>query len=148
LGRRLGFEVVLGKPEAGEWAVRWLDEAGHAPYVFAVRTSAVLGDLLFGTPSLAPSLQADGKDGETIDDRPTPCLALPGGRAVLVGYKLSHDPRMRQQVQRHGWRFLKFRHLRHLVQEVEARKLDRYAFQAALGLDPIVEQEEAQLSLW
>jgi hypothetical protein len=51
-------------------------------------------------------------------------------------------------VTQYGWRFLKFRHLRHLVQEVAAKQLDRYAFQAALGLDPIVEQEEAQLSLW
>jgi hypothetical protein len=75
-------------------------------------------------------------------------LALPGGRAVLVSHKLRQDPRLRQQVTRYGWRFLKFRHLRHLVQEVTAKQLDRYAFQAALGLDPIVEQEEAQLSLW
>jgi hypothetical protein len=67
---------------------------------------------------------------------------------VLVGYKLRHDPRLRQQVDRHGWQFLKFRHLRHLVREVAARQLDRYAFRAALGLDPIVEREEAQLSLW
>jgi hypothetical protein len=56
---------------------------------------------------------------------------------------------MHQQMARQRWQFLKFRHLRHLVEEVAAQQLDRYAFQAALGLDPIVEQqEEAQLSLW
>jgi hypothetical protein len=153
LGRRLGFQVALGIPRAGEWAVRWLDEAGHASYVFAVRTTAVLGDLLFNPPSI-PSLPPAGGTtreeglGATADPKTTPCLALPGGRAVLVGYKLRHDPRLRQKAERHSWQFLKFRHLRHLVEEVAAKQLDRYAFQAALGLDPIVEQEEAQLSLW
>jgi len=134
LGQRLSFEVVLGIPRAGEWAVRWLDADGHALYAFAVRTTAVLGDLLLRPPSLEPDT--------------TPCLTLPGGRAVLVGYKLRHDPRLRQQVVGQGWQFLKFRHLRHLVQEVAKQQLDRYAFRAALGLDPIVEQSEAQMSLW
>jgi hypothetical protein len=74
---------------------------------------------------------------------------LPGGRAALVSHKLRNDPRLQQQMARQGWQFLKFRHLRHLVKEVAAQQLDRYAFQAALGLDPIVEQQdEAQLSLW
>jgi hypothetical protein len=144
LGRRLGFEVALGVPRAGEWAVRWLDAAGSTgspriPYAFAVRTTAVLGDLLFAPPPFEEGL---------LEPETTPCLTLPGGRAVLVGYKLRHDPRLRQQVSRRGWQFLKFRHLRHLAQEVAEKQLDRYAFQAALGLDPIVEQVEAQMSLW
>jgi hypothetical protein len=153
LGRRLGFQAVLGAPRAGEWAVRWVDEAGHTPYAFAVRTNAVLGDLLFGRPFLLPGLhggeiqpslpQTGSQGGVTV-----PCLTLPGGRAVLVGHKLRHDPRLRRAVERHGWQFLKFRHLRHLVEEVAAKQLDRYAFRAALGLDPIVEQVEAQMSLW
>jgi len=134
LGRRLGFEPALGAPSAGQWAVRWLDETGRAPYVFAVRTTAVLGDVLISPPP--------------IDPQTTPCLALPGGRAVLVGYKLRHNPWLGQQVARWGWQFLKFRHLRYLVREVTARQLDRYALRAALGLDPVVEQEEAQMSLW
>jgi hypothetical protein len=153
LGRRLGFQVTLGIPRAGEWAVRWLDETGHAPYAFAVRTTAILGDLLFNPPPFTPppptgeTAREEGL-GRGTEPRTTPCLALPGGRAILVGYKLRHDPRLRQRVKRNGWQFLKFRHLRHLVEEVAAKQLDRYAFQAALGLDPIVEQEEAQLSLW
>ena len=147
LGQRLGFEADLGNPGAGEWAVRWMDETGHAHYVFAVRTTAVLGDLLFDSPLLRVG------DGNTQSSdtqlRTIPCLTLPGGRAALVSHKFRHDPRMHQQMTRQGWQFLKFRHLRHLVKEVTAQELDRYAFQAALGLDPIVEkQEEAQLSLW
>ena len=132
LGRRLGFKVGLGIPRAGEWAVRWLDETGHATYAFAVRTTAVLGDLLFNPPTLE-SLPLTGGTGEAAKAKTTPCLTLPSGRAVLVGYKLRHDPRLRQGVGQHGWQFLKFRHLRHLVQEVTAKQLDRYAFQAALG---------------
>ncbi len=154
LGRRLGFEVALGIPRAGEWAVRWLDDVStaqpHVPYVFAVRTTAVLGDILFAPPPFSPprSAGANRDPGPSTRGRTTPCLTLPGGRAVLVGHKLRNDPRLRQQVAQHGWQFLKFRHLRHLVQEVAAKQLDRYAFQAALGLDPIVEREEAQLALW
>jgi hypothetical protein len=147
LGQRLGFEAALGIVSAGEWAVRWVDETGHAHYVFAVRTTAVLGDLLFHSPLL----QSGTELRQPSDARPptVPCLTLPGGRAALVSHKLRNDPRLQQQIARQGWQFLKFRHLRHLVKEVAAQQLDRYAFQAALGLDPIVEQQdEAQLSLW
>jgi len=151
LGRRLGFDVAAGRPHAGAGTVRWLEGGStdsapgstgspYAVYAFTVRTTAILGDLF---ESSGPSPPQGATAPETI-----PCLTLPGGRAVLVGYKLLHDPRLRQQVERHGWQFLKFRHLRHLVREVAARQLDRFAFQAALGLDPIVEREEAQLSLW
>jgi hypothetical protein len=134
LGRRLGFQVTLGAANAREWAVRWLDETGGLAYVFAVSTTAILSDWLPAPPPM--------------ESKTVPCLTLPGGRAILVGYKLRHNPWLRQQVERRGWQFLKFRHLRHLVREVESRRLDRHAFRAALGLDPIVEQEEAQLPLW
>jgi hypothetical protein len=145
----LGFEARLGIPSAGEWAVRWLDEAGRTSYAFAVRTTAVLGDL-FDPPPLEParSEPVESTRGELVESSATPCLALPGGRAVLVSYKLRHDPRLRQQVTQHDWQFLKFRHLRHLVREVAHQQLDRHAFRAALGLDPIVEQTQAQMSLW
>jgi hypothetical protein len=152
LGNRLGFDVELGIPRAGEWAVRWQDETGHTPYVFAVRTTAVLGEILFAPSSLSflhpHSTATPEQVSVAIEPDITPCLTLPGGRAVLVGYKLRHDPRLRQQVARYGWQFLKFRHLRRLLREEADKQLDRYAFKAALGLDPIVEQEEAQLSLW
>jgi hypothetical protein len=149
LGRRIGFEVmVVDADHTSEWSVLWLDETEHAAYSFAVRTTAVLGDLLFHAPSPEFLKEGAARDRANADKATTPCLTLPGGRAILVGYKLRQDPRLYQQVTRHRWQFLKFRHLRHLVQEVAAKQLDRYAFQAALGLDPIVEQEEAQLSLW
>jgi hypothetical protein len=147
LGRKLGFEVSLGVPSAGEWAVCWLDEepetgALRAPFAFVVRTTARLSDL-WSVPTLPAPLRARLAAPET-----TPCLTLPGGRAVLVGYKLRRDPRLSAQVEQRGWQFLKFRHLRRLAREVADKQLDRYAFRAALGLDPIVEQSEAQMSLW
>jgi hypothetical protein len=170
LGNRLGFSVEHGTPNKGEWAVRWEDETGHPAYVFAVRTSGVLGDLLFRLPSHPPLPPKDGtsitalhpssephRDSglktepamqEDVKPVTVPCLTLPGGRAALVSHKLRHNPRLSAQVDVYGWQFLKFRHLRHLVQEVKTKQLDRYAFQAALGLDPVVEQEEAQMSLW
>jgi hypothetical protein len=161
LGQRLGFRISVGIPRKGEWAVCWHDEGGGALYTFAVRSTAILGDLLASPPPpplpvepvKSSALPLPGFPRPSTEDasrqrQTVPCLTLPGGRARLVGYKLRHDPRLREKIVRHNWRFLKFRHLRHLVEEVASKQLDRYAFQAALGLDPIVEQEEAQLSLW
>jgi hypothetical protein len=42
-------------------------------------------------------------------------IVLPGGRANLVAYKIQHDPRLRLAVES-GWRFLKFRQVRMLLQ--------------------------------
>jgi hypothetical protein len=148
LGERLGFRVDLGVPSAGEWALRWYDNAGHTPYVFAVQPSAVLGVLLLNPPSVPRPEPVKDVQAGAGELRTTRCLVLPGGRAPLVSYKLRHDPRLGQQVMDHSWQFLKFRHLRHLVREISAKQLDHYTFQTALGLDPILEQDEAQLSLW
>jgi hypothetical protein len=73
------------------------------------------------------------------------CLVLPGGRAQLIGLKLQRDPRLVRAVEAGGWQFIKFRHVRRLVVEEE---LDRHALKTVLGLDPIAEQEAAQIPLF
>lgn len=126
LGKRLGFKV---KRKAG-WDVRWL-ERGREVYVFAVSSTAILGDYLL--------------DGRAVDEGAQRCLVLPGGRAQLVTFKLQRDPRLRRAVEQDGWQFIKFRHLRRLMAE---EKLDRYVLKTVLGLDPIVEREAAQIPLF
>jgi len=126
LGERLGFKVR----RRGGWDVRWLRE-GRAVYVFAVSVTVDLGlDLL---------------TGRVADEGAQRCLVVPGGRAGLVGLKLQRDPRLARAVAGDGWQFIKFRHLRRLVAEEE---LDRHALKTVLGLDPIAEQEAAQIPLF
>jgi hypothetical protein len=63
----------------------------------------------------------------------------------LINLKLQRDPRLAEAVEAAGWQFIKFRHLRRLMAKQD---LDRYAFKTVLGLDPIAEQESAQIPLF
>lgn len=126
LGKRMGFEVK----QQGGWDARWLEE-GQDAYVFDITTTVALGRHLLTRRA------ADGGAQR--------CLVVPGGRAGLVSFKLQRDPRLARAVAGDGWQFIKFRHLRRLLTEEE---LDRHALKTVLGLDPIVEQEAAQIPLF
>jgi len=129
LGKRLGFEV---QREDG-WDVCWLSE-GQDAYLFDVSATVALGPYLLTLPS------SYREGGEGVQR----CLVVPGGRAGLISLKLQRDPRLARAVERYGWQFVKFRHLRRLLAKED---LDRYALKTVLGLDPIVEQEAAQIPL-
>ena len=75
------------------------DSHGELLYAIHVIASAVICDIILTNP-YAPVKSL---------------LVLPGGRANLVAYKLQHDPRLRQAVEA-GWRFLKYRQIRSLLQ--------------------------------
>ena len=126
LGERLDFAVRQGDG----WDVCWL-EGGQEAYTFAVTATA----------SLAPHLLA----GRAAAEGTQRCLALPAARAQLAGLKLQRDPRLSRAVEAEGWQFIMFRHIRRLVAEEE---LDRHALKTVLGLDPIAEQEAAQIPLF
>ncbi len=126
LGERLEFEVQqhLG------WDVCWLEKEREV-YVFAISTQAALACHLLARRAASEGAQR--------------CLVVPGGRAGLIGLKLQRDPRLARAVEADGWQFVKFRHLRRLLAEEE---LDRHALKTVLGLDPIAEQEAAQIPLF
>jgi len=126
LGERLGFKV---RRRCG-WDVCWLRE-GREAYVFDISATVALGFHLLTR--------------RATDEGAQRCLVVPGGRAGLVGFKLQRDPRLARAVEVDGWQFIKFRHLRRLVAEEE---LDHHALKTVLGLDPIVEQEAAQIPLF
>jgi len=134
LGGRLGFSVRRGDG----WDVRWLEE-GQEAYAFAVSATANLVPHL-----LARSASGEG-EGMAAGAGAQFCLVLPGGRARLVDLKLQRDPRLARAVEVDRWQFIKFRHLRRLAAEEE---LDRHALKTVLGLDPIAEQEAAQIPLF
>jgi len=122
LGERLGYVIMHHRGE-----IIWMRD-GQRAYMFRVTETATLAPHL-----LVPPPPCDGRR----------CLVLPGGRASLVALKLRRDPRLQQQALRHRWTFVKFRHLRRMVEEIqEPEELDVY-----LGLDPLVEQPQTQLHL-
>ncbi|MBN1811530.1 MAG: hypothetical protein JXA14_06825 [Anaerolineae bacterium] len=126
LGKRLGFRVKRGRG----WDVRWLEE-GKEAYVFGVSSTASLAQHLL-------TKRAADEDAQR-------CLVLPGGRSHLANFKLQRDPRLANIVVIEEWQFIKFRLLRRLVVE---EALDRHALKTVLGLDPIAEQEAAQIPLF
>ena len=98
--------------------------------VFVVHWQAMVSE------ALALSERAEGA---------RPYLVIPGGRSALVSYKLAHNPLWQQVVDEHGWWFIKYRHVRKLVEQAE---VDEYTLRTVVGLDPIVERESAQLPLF
>jgi len=136
LGQRLGFEVSLRSepPDAlspgllPAFDVLWRDD-GRPAYAFAVQWTARVHDLLL----------AEAPAGVQ------PCLVIPGGRAALVAFKLQRDPRLLKSVTKAGWQFIKYRHLRRILTEED---LDRHVLKQIFGLDPVIERDGAQMSLF
>ncbi len=125
LGNKLGYRTTDWNP----FDVAWL-KGGQLQAVFVVRWTAALSDALaleHGTPGAQPY------------------LVIPGGRSALVSHKLSRNPLWQQTANEAGWRFIKYRHVRQLADQSD---INEYALQTIIGLDPIVEKEQAQLSLF
>ncbi len=121
LGQRLGFEVAT----APGWDGVWLEE-GAPRYAFRVALHATL------TPVLA----------QTVPPGCRGVLVLPGSRAPVLAWRLARDTALKARLDR-GWIVVKFRLLRRMLEELQTRvELDAY-----WGLDPLVEQDRAQLRL-
>jgi len=113
LGSRLGYT------NQGEKPLLWIDESEQVAYAIYVLASATFSELVFASPY--------------PPDRSL--IILPGARANLAVFKLRRDPRLRQAVDQ-GWRFVKFRHLRRLV---ESPVLNRQNLAEMLTLDPLTD---------
>jgi hypothetical protein len=92
LADRLGLRALDPSP------LRWVDAGGTTRYWFYLKASAMLSGVL---------LQPESPLAQTI-------LVVPGSRADLIACKLKRDPRLQQAIEQ-GARFLKFRHLRALL---------------------------------
>jgi hypothetical protein len=111
LAERLGYTVQ------DDTGLVWVDKKKLPHYWFFIKASAVFSDIVLdsGLPA-----------GRTL-------IVLPGSRANLVVYKQRCDPRM-NQIAESGWRFLKFRHLRWLL---ETPLLLQDNFDEQLNNDPL-----------
>jgi hypothetical protein len=120
LGERLGYQVGDGNP------IEWRDSEGRLLFTFFPVASALMVEVL---------LKSSSPPEKSL-------VLLPGRRAALALYKITRDPRFKQAVE-DGWRFIKFRHLRRLV---ENKSLTAESFSELLDLDPLtLEQAQAPL---
>jgi hypothetical protein len=83
----------------------WQDSNKRPCYAFSIISSAVVGEIVRQKGTLAPKPQQGFRH----------VIVLPGGRANLVAYKLSRDARLKKEIDQ-GWIFLKYRHLRRLIE--------------------------------
>jgi hypothetical protein len=106
---------LIGYAQSGDFPLLWKDNRSVIQYWLYPIASAIFTNLVLGKTSI-PLSPAD----QSI-------IVLPGGRANLVLYKIRRDPRLAQvclvqesdqlssQTEKRGWRFLKSRHVRWLL---------------------------------
>ena len=132
IGKRLGYNIFdpsASKAVEGQLSlqldqgmrtqqpVAWAGENEEIVYVFHLRASAVIGELILKGDNLPhPSL-----------------LVIPGGRAGLIAHKLAENPLLRRTADE-NWRFIKFRHVRRLAKNAS---LSRENLEEILLLDPL-----------
>jgi hypothetical protein len=122
LGKKLGFV-----PQ-GDLPLVWQKPEGEVALMLFPLASAVISRHVFQRQSLSP-------------DR---CiLVIPGSRVNLVLYKIHQNPQLAEAVAS-GWRFMKFRQLRQML---EHPNLDQSLFQEVLASDPPHWEEATQLSI-
>ena len=101
----------------------WTDAQGTPRYEFFITTTATIGEIV----------RQKGLEAAKPQQGMRQVVVLPGGRANLAAYKLSKDKNLKKQVDQ-GWIFLKFRHLRRLM---ENPLLSAENFSEQLELDPL-----------
>jgi hypothetical protein len=130
---RSGLEILaneLGYLQQGENPVLWQDSQGNTAYCFFLLVSGLIGKYLLSPTPISPARCI---------------LVLPGSRANLVAFKIHHDPRLAEALEQ-GWRFLKFRLLRQLL---DRKNLTRSLFEEMLQADPPRwEFEATQMSIF
>lgn len=119
LGSKLGYEAIAGNP------VIW--NAAHSiAYAFFIISSAEIGNIV---------LNNKYPNNNSV-------LVLPGARSNLLLSKITKNFILENSISL-GWRFLKFRHLRYLI---DSPTLNRDNFEIELEMDPLTESP-AQLRL-
>lgn len=132
LGQRMGYVVKgrQGSGEGGGYDITW-GEGDQPVHGFVVRWRAqVATDIFHSNPETTARHQY---------------IVLPQAREELVRAKLAHDPRLAGAMATGHWQFLKYAPLRTLAM---AEEVARHALRQIVGLEPIIEQPEAQIPLF
>jgi hypothetical protein len=116
LGRRLGYAIKKKPPRGDVRVFTWNTDEGPA-YTFFISASGILSILVLSDP----------------DPPPNPWIVLPGSRSHLVVYKLSQNVPLAQRIEE-DWGFIKYRHLRRMVDD---ESVTRENLEERLALDPL-----------
>ncbi|MGH2582798.1 MAG: hypothetical protein ACRDFQ_07870, partial [Anaerolineales bacterium] len=111
LGERFGYSV------SRDGAIAWSAKDGNLQAIFYVIASSVLGEILL--KSATPPAKS--------------FVVLPGRRAQLALHKIERDPRFNEALE-NGWRFLKYRHIRRLSENLS---LTAESFAEVIDMDPL-----------
>ncbi|MGB3906602.1 MAG: hypothetical protein WBB22_16960, partial [Anaerolineae bacterium] len=146
MGHRLGYQVsAAGKHVQGLLTtaehtsrtrlpkgmdVAWKEE-GTDCHLFAFRQSTVLGDVL----SRARRRKSEGRRYIVVPDR----------RLDLLRFRLETELLLRRALAEEEWRFIKLSHLTVLTSR---KGLDRQDLRQVVGLEPLIDRPEVQLSLF
>jgi hypothetical protein len=132
LGRRMGYEVQRDGASGGKRGYDFVwQEEGQIAHGFLLRWQAQVAT-------------------DVLHSRPEPVarhryLVLPETRVELVRDKMAHDPRLAERMTRGNWHFLKYGAIRRLAR---AEEVARHDVRRIVGLEPIIEQVEAQIPLF
>jgi len=148
LGQRLGYDIWLNPAwregvsdnltaeqvyfdpvPLTNFDVLWYEEG--AIHAFVLTAKATLGHLL---------VKREAGADETYR-----YLVIPAERACLVDFKLRRNPLLERAITDGNWQLIKYCHLAWLV---EAEGIDRHDLKKIVGLEPIIEQDEAQIPLF
>jgi hypothetical protein len=132
LGGRMGYEARRGGAleENGGYDIIWQEE-GQTVHGFLLRWRAQIA-----TDILSSRVAARAEHQY---------IALPQARVELVQAKLNHDPRLEEVMADGNWQFLKHASLHALA---TAKEVARHDLRRIVGLEPIIEQGEAQIPLF
>jgi hypothetical protein len=132
LGQRMGYRVrgTADADEIRDYDVTWLDD-GQIAHGFLLQWHARMAAVL-----LRPWVASRAEHQYYV---------LPRARAPLVQARMAHDRRLHGAMLRGDWKFLKDDSLRSLA---GAKEVARHDLRRIVGLDPIIEQEEAQIPLF
>jgi hypothetical protein len=123
LAERLGYTME------GENPILWKDSQGTRIYLLYLFASSIISRFV--------NVRQDMDPHHCI-------LVLPGSRSSLLAFKLQRDPRLAASVAE-GWRFLKFRHLRRLLDRLD---LTGSQWEELIDLDPPLWEEVVQLKMF
>jgi hypothetical protein len=123
LGDKLGFKIIPKTGTNDKQIISWINHEDREVYTFFPIASAVIGDIILHSNILSDN----------------PIIVLPGGRANLVAYKINRDPRFAEKTKfdmtgNGRWRFLKFRHLRWILDNPLLTSVNLHE---QLDLDPL-----------
>lgn len=123
LGRQLGFSVGTGIADL-VWG-----EGGRATHAFRVPRTGRWSELR----------------GNELPEGVAGYVVLLDSLVNLLRVKLARNPLLQRELIERGWTPVKARHIMALADQAE---VDRQDFKKIVGLDPIIEQAEAQMPLF